>query len=183
MFCLAVLWSLSSSFGCFPQVDLLQIHFWFNITGRNMRGCKIMAKGGIVFQSSSDLWSYHPTLLKEETRESYRESWAEEEPWRWAVTVGYPAGPAARVQEVFTGPSRRKPGSGTLMERLLFLRPSPDMMESSSFSNLDMSEEESDDPSVTLDLSHLSMLPHLADLVSYSIQKVIGFAKMIPGFR
>uniref|UniRef100_A0A3B3HC16 Vitamin D receptor alpha n=1 Tax=Oryzias latipes TaxID=8090 RepID=A0A3B3HC16_ORYLA len=29
----------------------------------------------------------------------------------------------------------------------------------------------------------LSMLPHLADLVSYSIQKVIGFAKMIPGFR
>ncbi|XP_062316312.1 vitamin D3 receptor A isoform X2 [Osmerus eperlanus] len=31
--------------------------------------------------------------------------------------------------------------------------------------------------------SKLSMLPHLADLVSYSIQKVIGFAKMIPGFR
>ncbi|KAI5109542.1 vitamin D3 receptor B, partial [Silurus meridionalis] len=31
--------------------------------------------------------------------------------------------------------------------------------------------------------SRLSMLPHLADLVSYSIQKVIGFAKMIPGFR
>ncbi|TSL61164.1 Vitamin D3 receptor A [Bagarius yarrelli] len=30
--------------------------------------------------------------------------------------------------------------------------------------------------------SRLSMLPHLADLVSYSIQKVIGFAKMIPGF-
>ncbi|XP_061419478.1 vitamin D3 receptor B-like [Lethenteron reissneri] len=29
----------------------------------------------------------------------------------------------------------------------------------------------------------LSMLPHLADLVSYSIQKVIGFAKMIPGFK
>ncbi|XP_053492372.1 vitamin D3 receptor B [Ictalurus punctatus] len=33
------------------------------------------------------------------------------------------------------------------------------------------------------DSSRLSMLPHLADLVSYSIQKVIGFAKMIPGFR
>lgn len=33
------------------------------------------------------------------------------------------------------------------------------------------------------DGQHLSMLPHLADLVSYSIQKVIGFAKMIPGFR
>ncbi|XP_064155149.1 vitamin D3 receptor A [Anguilla rostrata] len=33
------------------------------------------------------------------------------------------------------------------------------------------------------DSPSLSMLPHLADLVSYSIQKVIGFAKMIPGFR
>ncbi|XP_073731698.1 vitamin D3 receptor A [Misgurnus anguillicaudatus] len=33
------------------------------------------------------------------------------------------------------------------------------------------------------DPTRLSMLPHLADLVSYSIQKVIGFAKMIPGFR
>ncbi|XP_057343488.1 vitamin D3 receptor isoform X2 [Manis pentadactyla] len=58
-----------------------------------------------------------------------------------------------------------------------------DMIEPCSFSNLDLSEEESDDPSVTLGLSQLSMLPHLADLVSYSIQKVIGFAKMIPGFR
>lgn len=57
------------------------------------------------------------------------------------------------------------------------------MIEPCSFSNLDLSEEESDDPSVTLGLSQLSMLPHLADLVSYSIQKVIGFAKMIPGFR
>ncbi|XP_025786294.1 vitamin D3 receptor [Puma concolor] len=58
-----------------------------------------------------------------------------------------------------------------------------DVMEPTSFSNLDPREEDSDDPSVTLDLSQLSMLPHLADLVSYSIQKVIGFAKMIPGFR
>ncbi|XP_029061032.1 vitamin D3 receptor isoform X1 [Monodon monoceros] len=59
---------------------------------------------------------------------------------------------------------------------------SPDTMEPTGFSNLDLSEEDSDDSSVTLDLSQLSMLPHLADLVSYSIQKVIGFAKMIPGF-
>lgn len=41
-------------------------------------------------------------------------------------------------------------------------------------SSPDSSEEEG---------SSFSMLPHLADLVSYSIQKVIGFAKMIPGFR
>ncbi|EDL04218.1 vitamin D3 receptor [Mus musculus] len=61
--------------------------------------------------------------------------------------------------------------------------PSLDMMEPASFSTMDLNEEGSDDPSVTLDLSPLSMLPHLADLVSYSIQKVIGFAKMIPGFR
>lgn len=59
------------------------------------------------------------------------------------------------------------------------------MMEPDSFSslNLDLNEEDSDDPAMALDLSPLSMLPHLADLVSYSIQKVIGFAKMIPGFR
>lgn len=60
---------------------------------------------------------------------------------------------------------------------------SPDLIEPSGFSSLDLGQEDSDDPSMTLDLSHLSMLPHLADLVSYSIQKVIGFAKMIPGFR
>ncbi|VCX42752.1 unnamed protein product [Gulo gulo] len=58
-----------------------------------------------------------------------------------------------------------------------------DVMEPTSFSNLGLREEDSDDSSLTLDLSQLSMLPHLADLVSYSIQKVIGFAKMIPGFR
>ncbi|XP_069895905.1 vitamin D3 receptor [Dipodomys merriami] len=57
-----------------------------------------------------------------------------------------------------------------------------DIMEPSNF-YLDLNEEDPDDPSVTLGLSQLSMLPHLADLVSYSIQKVIGFAKMIPGFR
>ncbi|XP_075407933.1 vitamin D3 receptor [Tenrec ecaudatus] len=60
---------------------------------------------------------------------------------------------------------------------------SPDLMGPPSFSSLDLSRDDPDDPSMTLGLSQLSMLPHLADLVSYSIQKVIGFAKMIPGFR
>ncbi|XP_070766320.1 vitamin D3 receptor A isoform X2 [Enoplosus armatus] len=55
---------------------------------------------------------------------------------------------------------------------------SPGEMHKESFSSCpcfspDSSEED----------TKLSMLPHLADLVSYSIQKVIGFAKMIPGFR
>uniref|UniRef100_A0A3Q2Z907 Vitamin D receptor b n=1 Tax=Hippocampus comes TaxID=109280 RepID=A0A3Q2Z907_HIPCM len=48
------------------------------------------------------------------------------------------------------------------------------MMYQEQGSSPDSSEEEA---------SSFSMLPHLADLVSYSIQKVIGFAKMIPGFR
>lgn len=48
------------------------------------------------------------------------------------------------------------------------------MMYHEQGSSPDSSEEEA---------SSFSMLPHLADLVSYSIQKVIGFAKMIPGFR
>uniref|UniRef100_A0A8C7MCZ7 Vitamin D receptor b n=1 Tax=Oncorhynchus kisutch TaxID=8019 RepID=A0A8C7MCZ7_ONCKI len=53
-----------------------------------------------------------------------------------------------------------------------------------NFSNLLMMyQEQGGIPDSDDDGSKLSMLPHLADLVSYSIQKVIGFAKMIPGFR
>uniref|UniRef100_A0A803Y2I8 Vitamin D receptor n=1 Tax=Meleagris gallopavo TaxID=9103 RepID=A0A803Y2I8_MELGA len=59
----------------------------------------------------------------------------------------------------------------------------PEPMEPQMFSNLDLSEDSDESPSMSIELPHLPMLPHLADLVSYSIQKVIGFAKMIPGFR
>ncbi|XP_063071487.1 vitamin D3 receptor B [Engraulis encrasicolus] len=54
-----------------------------------------------------------------------------------------------------------------------------------NLSNLLMAYQEqgSSPDSAEDDGTRLSMLPHLADLVSYSIQKVIGFAKMIPGFR
>ncbi|NXO32406.1 VDR protein, partial [Cisticola juncidis] len=58
----------------------------------------------------------------------------------------------------------------------------PDSLEPPPFP-LAMPEEQDESSSMNLDFSQLSMLPHLADLVSYSIQKVIGFAKMIPGFR
>lgn len=51
------------------------------------------------------------------------------------------------------------------------------------FPSLVLPEEQDESSSMNLEFSQLSMLPHLADLVSYSIQKVIGFAKMIPGFR
>ncbi|XP_032065280.1 vitamin D3 receptor isoform X2 [Thamnophis elegans] len=64
---------------------------------------------------------------------------------------------------------------------------SDDSSDTSSFSSEPMMfsslELNDDSTSMSIDLSHLSMLPHLADLVSYSIQKVIGFAKTIPGFR
>uniref|UniRef100_A0A4W5MLP2 Vitamin D receptor n=1 Tax=Hucho hucho TaxID=62062 RepID=A0A4W5MLP2_9TELE len=57
-------------------------------------------------------------------------------------------------------------------------------MKSQQFNLLMMYQDSAGSPdSSEDDGSKLSMLPHLADLVSYSIQKVIGFAKMIPGFR
>uniref|UniRef100_A0A8U8CFT1 Vitamin D receptor n=1 Tax=Geospiza parvula TaxID=87175 RepID=A0A8U8CFT1_GEOPR len=59
----------------------------------------------------------------------------------------------------------------------------PDPAEPPPFPSLALQEEQDESSSVNLQFSQLSMLPHLADLVSYSIQKVIGFAKMIPGFR
>ncbi|XP_058678156.1 vitamin D3 receptor [Ammospiza nelsoni] len=59
----------------------------------------------------------------------------------------------------------------------------PDPAEPPPFPSLALQEEQDESSSVNLEFSQLSMLPHLADLVSYSIQKVIGFAKMIPGFR
>uniref|UniRef100_A0A3Q2P823 Vitamin D receptor n=1 Tax=Fundulus heteroclitus TaxID=8078 RepID=A0A3Q2P823_FUNHE len=53
-----------------------------------------------------------------------------------------------------------------------------------NFSNLLMMYQDgASSPDSCEEDTKLSMLPHLADLVSYSIQKVIGFAKMIPGFR
>nr|XP_033795349.1 LOW QUALITY PROTEIN: vitamin D3 receptor [Geotrypetes seraphini] len=59
----------------------------------------------------------------------------------------------------------------------------PDSGEPNFFSYLLFNEESNDGPPEAASSSQLSMLPHLADLVSYSIQKVVGFAKMIPGFR
>ncbi|XP_030366220.1 vitamin D3 receptor isoform X2 [Strigops habroptila] len=58
----------------------------------------------------------------------------------------------------------------------------PEPAEPQMLSNLVL-EENDETASMNIGFSQLSMLPHLADLVSYSIQKVIGFAKMIPGFR
>ncbi|NXB82575.1 VDR protein, partial [Donacobius atricapilla] len=61
--------------------------------------------------------------------------------------------------------------------------PRADSVEPPPFPGLALPEEQDESSSMNREFSQLSMLPHLADLVSYSIQKVIGFAKMIPGFR
>ncbi|NWX58007.1 VDR protein, partial [Promerops cafer] len=61
--------------------------------------------------------------------------------------------------------------------------PPADPAEPPPFPSLGLPEEQDESSAMNLEFSQLSMLPHLADLVSYSIQKVIGFAKMIPGFR
>ncbi|NXW70173.1 VDR protein, partial [Hirundo rustica] len=61
--------------------------------------------------------------------------------------------------------------------------PGADSVEPPPFPGLALPEEQDESSSMNLEFSQLSMLPHLADLVSYSIQKVVGFAKMIPGFR
>ncbi|KAM4700362.1 vitamin D3 receptor [Discoglossus pictus] len=60
---------------------------------------------------------------------------------------------------------------------------SPDPSEHSFFSNSLFSDFGSDTSPLAMGGNDLSMLPHIADLVSYSIQKVIGFAKLIPGFK
>nr|XP_020468294.1 vitamin D3 receptor [Monopterus albus] len=61
---------------------------------------------------------------------------------------------------------------------------SPGSADTSTVTNLLMMYQDSaSSPGASEEETKLSMLPHLADLVSYSIQKVIGFAKMIPGFR
>ncbi|MEE6471950.1 hypothetical protein FKM82_009416 [Ascaphus truei] len=61
--------------------------------------------------------------------------------------------------------------------------PSPDPTDRFFFSNALFSDYSSDSSPLAMGASDLSMLPHVADLVSYSIQKVIAFAKQIPGFR
>ncbi|NWV29311.1 VDR protein, partial [Origma solitaria] len=92
----------------------------------------------------------------------------------------------------FRPPVRRNPRGATKSSSILtqdFLLSAPrallsaDSLEPPMFSSLVLAEEQDESSSMNLEFSQLSMLPHLADLVSYSIQKVIGFAKMIPGFR
>ncbi|KAG8452616.1 hypothetical protein GDO86_004413 [Hymenochirus boettgeri] len=60
---------------------------------------------------------------------------------------------------------------------------SPDTPEHAFFTNSLFQQYGDGHSPLAMGSNELSMLPHLADLVSYSIQKVIGFAKMIPGFR
>ncbi|XP_004610489.1 vitamin D3 receptor [Sorex araneus] len=120
------------------------------------------------------------SVLLEAHHQTYDPTYADFSHFRPPVRVSDGAGnplfgPCSRHPPSFSGDS-----SSSCSDH--FASPA-DMMEPTDFPSLHLGEEDPDDPSVTLDLSQLSMLPHLADLVSYSIQKVIGFAKMIPGFR
>jgi len=75
--------------------------------------------------------------------------------------------------------------SSDLLSAVLILLAAESVDTKMNFNNLLMMyhEQGSSPDSSEEEGSSFSMLPHLADLVSYSIQKVIGFAKMIPGFR
>ncbi|XP_067881141.1 vitamin D3 receptor-like [Heterodontus francisci] len=64
-----------------------------------------------------------------------------------------------------------------------YCNPSIDMSQLTTSPFPNMFEMLHDDSESFSTLKDFSMLPHLADLVSYSIQKVVGFAKAIPGFR
>uniref|UniRef100_UPI00398F06F0 vitamin D3 receptor B-like n=1 Tax=Pristiophorus japonicus TaxID=55135 RepID=UPI00398F06F0 len=61
--------------------------------------------------------------------------------------------------------------------------PSIDMSELTKLHFPNIIRMHQDDRESSKGVVDFTMLPHLADLVSYSIEKVIGFAKAIPGFR
>lgn len=94
----------------------------------------------------------------------------------------------------FRPPVRSRPGdpkSSSLLSQDFSSEDSGDPFGSEAFGDFPEPAEAPQFPGLALPearggpaaLPELSMLPHLADLVSYSIQKVIGFAKCIPGFR
>ncbi|NXA43835.1 VDR protein, partial [Eudromia elegans] len=120
------------------------------------------------------------TLL-EAHRQTYDATYADFSKFRPPVRSAAGSRAAARSSSVLT-PDLSLDDSGDLFGSDAF-GAFPESVEPQMFSNLALSEEDDKSSSVNIDLSPLSMLPHVADLVSYSIQKVIGFAKMIPGFR
>ncbi|XP_066564428.1 vitamin D3 receptor A [Amia ocellicauda] len=122
----------------------------------------------------SDEHSSVITTLVEAHRKTYDDSYSDFKQFRPPVRAGPVTRSASRAASL-------QSLSDTSLDSF---SQSPDSMDMNlmNLSNLLMMYQESS-PQSPEDPAQLSMLPHLADLVSYSIQKVIGFAKMIPGFR
>ncbi|XP_075757708.1 vitamin D3 receptor isoform X1 [Pelodiscus sinensis] len=115
-------------------------------------------------------------VLLEAHRKTYDPTYSDFTQFRPPVRASASNRMATRSSSVLTHGSSSEDSSDTFSS-------SPESFEHRMFSSMALSEDSDASPSMDMSLSHLSMLPHLADLVSYSIQKVIGFAKMIPGFR
>ncbi|NWZ40458.1 VDR protein, partial [Brachypodius atriceps] len=114
-------------------------------------------------------------ILLEAHRKTYDPTYADFTKFRPPVRSHPSSGGATKSSSLLT---QDLPSPGPLRAF-----PSADSVEPPPFPSLALPEEQDESSSMNLEFSQLSMLPHLADLVSYSIQKVIGFAKMIPGFR
>ncbi|NWY65591.1 VDR protein, partial [Erithacus rubecula] len=120
-------------------------------------------------------------VLLEAHRKTYDPTYADFTKFRPPVrnkpsSKGAPKSSSLLTQDLSSEDSSDLFGFSTFPERFSWA----DSAEPAPFPGL---EEQDESSSMNLEFSQLSMLPHLADLVSYSIQKVIGFAKMIPGFR
>ncbi|NXA56989.1 VDR protein, partial [Nothocercus julius] len=120
-------------------------------------------------------------LLLEAHRKTYDSTYSDFTKFRPPVRSGGGSRGAARASSILTQDSSLE-DSADLFGSDAF-GAFPESVEPQMFSNLVLSKGNDESSSMNIDFSQLSMLPHLADLVSYSIQKVIGFAKMIPGFR
>uniref|UniRef100_K7GJL2 Vitamin D receptor n=1 Tax=Pelodiscus sinensis TaxID=13735 RepID=K7GJL2_PELSI len=122
-------------------------------------------------------------VLLEAHRKTYDPTYSDFTQFRPPVRASASNRMATRSSSVLTHGSSSEDSSDTFSSSPVSTLSPPESFEHRMFSSMALSEDSDASPSMDMSLSHLSMLPHLADLVSYSIQKVIGFAKMIPGFR
>ncbi|KAK1151225.1 vitamin D3 receptor A-like isoform X1 [Acipenser oxyrinchus oxyrinchus] len=118
------------------------------------------------------------TLLLEAHRKTYDDSYSDFQQFRPPVRLGPVTRSVTRASSLHSVQNLSSEDSSDSFN------PPSDPMDSKllNFSSLLMSQSSSSSDS-SLTSQSISMLPHLADLVSYSIQKVIGFAKMVPGFK
>uniref|UniRef100_W5MCZ8 Vitamin D receptor a n=1 Tax=Lepisosteus oculatus TaxID=7918 RepID=W5MCZ8_LEPOC len=117
------------------------------------------------------------SMLVEAHRKTYDDSYSDFKQFRPPVREGPVTRSASRAASLNSLSNLSDASSDSFSQS-----PESVDMKLMNFSNL-LAMYQGNSPEPQKDPTGLSMLPHLADLVSYSIQKVIGFAKMIPGFR